>query len=110
MSICLDCLGAGFCTVTFSTPLAISAAMSSGFTPSGSSTERGEAAKAALHKVIVLVFLLALAPLLAADGQKIVGYIQLDIFLLKAGQFGRELDNFIGLGHVQDRKSTRLNS
>lgn len=40
ISICLVCFGAGFGTVTFSTPLAISAEMSSTLTPEGSSTER----------------------------------------------------------------------
>jgi hypothetical protein len=40
ISIFLLCLGAGFCTVTFRTPLAISAEISSTLTPEGSSTER----------------------------------------------------------------------
>ena len=40
ISICLLCFGAGFGTVTLSTPLAISADMSSTLTPEGSSTER----------------------------------------------------------------------
>src|SRR3954463_5388172 len=58
--------------------------------------------------VLVLVALLGLDLLLAANRQQVVVDRYLDVLALKARQLGTDLDFIIGLGHVDRRNQIRL--
>jgi hypothetical protein len=81
----LVCFGAGFGTVTFSTPLASLGRDVLDLDAGWEFDRTRERAVAALDEVIILVLLLALILLLATDGEEIVGHVELDILLLQPG-------------------------
>jgi hypothetical protein len=83
ISICLVCFGAGFCTVTFSTPLGLGRNVLD-LDAGGKFDRPRERAVAALDQMIILVLLFALVLLLATDGQEVVGHVELDVLLLQA--------------------------
>jgi hypothetical protein len=54
-----------------------------------------ERAEAALDQVVILALFLALVLLFAANGEKVVGEIELDVRLLDTGQFRRDFDRLV---------------
>ena len=56
-----------------------------------------------LHQVIIAVLLLVLGFLLSPNGQHVVGEDDLDILLIDAGQFCRDLNLVLGFADVDLR-------
>jgi hypothetical protein len=58
--------------------------------------------------MIVLVLLFALVFLLAADGQKIVSNVELDVLLPQTGEFGGNLDRLVSVSLISMRGTAEL--